>query len=71
MPKRSLKCSPSGWVAEWRISRLESAKADGALRQVLEDAGKDMVATNCKRGSSGQRWEGGSARGSVAMECRS
>jgi hypothetical protein len=67
MPSLSLRCSLSGWVAWWRHSRLAAPKARGSLRQVLEEAGKDMDAKNCIRGSGGQRGVVGVPRGMEAM----
>jgi hypothetical protein len=67
MPSLSLKCSLSGWVAWWRRNRLAAPIARDSLRQVLEEAGKDMDAKNCIRGSGGQRGGIGVPRGMVAM----
>ena len=67
MPSLSLRFSLSGWVTGCRRSLLAASKAHGSFRQVLEEAGKDIDAKNCIRGSGGQREDIGELRGMVAM----
>jgi len=67
MPSLSLRLSLSGWVAGWRRSRLAVPKARGSLRQVLEEAGIDIDAKNCNRGSRGQQGVIGVPLGMLAM----